>query len=121
MSEPLVPAAAQLAAKRAFVRTTAQGYATSITGSLVISVVSLIQNPGEWLIVVIAILTALLTPLAAGAAAYWSWLSKGIPDEYAVAAVDVPGVLEDPAILQRAWAANVARNQAVIDAEAAAE
>lgn len=90
MPESVIPPTAQLAAKRAFVRTTAQGYATSITGSLVISIVSLITNPGDYLVVVVAVLTAIVTPVAAGAAAYWSWLAKGIPDEYAAAALRGP-------------------------------
>jgi hypothetical protein len=90
MTEPIVPPAAQVAAKRAFIRTTAQGYATSITGSLVLSIVSLLTNPGDWLLVVVAVITAVVTPLAAGAAAYWSWIAKGIPDDYAMVALQLP-------------------------------
>lgn len=90
MPEELIPASVQVAAKRAFIRTTAQGYATSITASLILSIVSLLQNPGDWLIVVVAVLTAVLTPLAAGGAAYWSWIAKGIPEDYAAADTQYP-------------------------------
>lgn len=86
MTDEIVPAAAKLAAKRAFVRTTAQGYATSISASLILSAVALIQDSTNWLAVVVAVVTAIVTPLAAGAAAYWSWLSKGIPGDYVQAA-----------------------------------
>lgn len=88
MSEAVIPPAAKLAAKRAFWRTTAQGYATSITGSLIVSAVSLITNQEDWLMVVVAIITAIVTPPAAGLAAYNQWLAKGIPDEYEEAAIE---------------------------------
>jgi len=87
MTEKVVPEAAKLAAKRAFIRTTAQGYATSISASLILSAVALIQDPTNWLAVVVAVVAAVITPLGAGLAAYWNWLSKGIPAEYEDAAI----------------------------------
>lgn len=86
----LIPDTVKLAAQRAFIRTTAQAYSTSISASLVIAVVDLLVTPGNWLVTVVAVLTALVTPLAAGAAAYFSWIHKGlegIPSEYENAAV----------------------------------
>jgi hypothetical protein len=53
---------------------------------LVIAVVSLITDSTNWLLVVVAIVTAAVTPLAAGAAAYFQWVAKGIPEDYAVSA-----------------------------------
>ena len=91
MTEPVIPPAAKLAAKRAFVRTTAQAYGASITGSLVIAAIGLIRDNSDWLNVVVLVLVALLTPPVAGLAAYFQWLRKGIPDEYEEAAVEQRG------------------------------
>lgn len=88
MSNHVIPPETKLAAKRAFWRTTSQGYATSISASLIISIVSLITSSEDWLIVLVAVITAIVTPPAAGLAAYFQWLGKGIPEEYVPAAIE---------------------------------
>lgn len=107
MADAVIPEAAKVAAKRAFWRTTAQGYATSITASLVLSVVALLQDGTNWLAVVVAVVTAIVTPLAAGLAAYFNWLSKGIPGEYEDAAIEA----DTQGVLSKAYAAQVQKNQ----------
>lgn len=83
MSDQIIPAATKIAAKRAFIRTTAQAYAatltTGISASVVIGVVT-----GEVDIVAIGITlgVALVSPLLAGAASALTMLYRGIPEDY---------------------------------------
>ena len=82
-----IPAAVRLAAKRGFIRTTAQAYAATLTTGLPSAtlIVSLIQDPTGWLLAGITVALALIAPLAAGVASYLSILSNGIPQDYATA------------------------------------
>lgn len=82
MSDAVVPAGVKLAAKRGFVRTTAQAYAATLTGGLITSVIALITDPSNLVPVAVAVLTAVVTPPAAGLASYLSIISNGVPKEY---------------------------------------
>lgn len=85
MSEELIPAGVRIAARRAFIRTTAQAYAASLTVGLLTSVVSLLVDYGQWLTVIVAVLLAIVSPLLAGLVAYFQWIAKGIPEDYTTA------------------------------------
>ena len=82
----VIPANVALAAKRGFVRTTSQAYATSLSAGLpgAAAIISFVQDtsPGKWLAVWITLGLALVSPLAAGLASYLSITSKGIPEAY---------------------------------------
>lgn len=84
--EPLVPAPVVIAAKRGFLRTTAQAFAASIpTGGIAVgTLVASIQDPDP-VVIVATVAPALLTPVLAGAASALSILSRGIPEDYAAA------------------------------------
>lgn len=86
----VIPENVRLAAKRAFVRTTYQAYAATLSAGLpsATAIVALIQNPTGWLLAGITVALAVVSPLAAGAAAYLQWTAKGLPDDYLPAAVD---------------------------------
>lgn len=83
----IVPAAARLAAKRGFVRTTAQAYAAAIpTGGISAAALSqVIDNPNPWLIGT-AVAAWVISPPLAGLASFLTFISQGIPDEYVAAA-----------------------------------
>ncbi len=82
-TEPLVPATTTKAAKRAFIRTTAQAYAATIPAGGVSAAVlaSVVQNPNPVALITTAA-AAILSPPLAGLAAALSMLAKGIPDDY---------------------------------------
>jgi len=88
----IVPTKAKTAAKRAFIRTTAQAYAATIPAGGISAAVlaSAIKDPQPVQLVATGI-AWLLAPLCAGATAYLSMLSKGIPADYQD---DVDSVLE---------------------------
>lgn len=79
----VIPAKTKVAAKRGFIRTTAQAYAgtltTGISASVVLGVVT-----GEVQVVptLVTLGIALVSPLLAGAASYLSITADGIPDDY---------------------------------------
>lgn len=79
----IIPPDVHLAAKRGFVRTTAQSFAASIpTGGVAVgTVLGVIQNPDPWVIGATAIATV-ISPLLAGLASYLSIIGKGIPEAY---------------------------------------
>lgn len=85
MSEELIPPGVRLAARRAFIRTTAQAYAASLTVGLLTSAVSLLADYDQWLTVTVAVVLALVSPLLAGLVAYFQWIAKGIPEDYTTA------------------------------------
>lgn len=81
----LIPADASLAAKRGFIRTTAQAYGTSLAGGLTIAAVTdafAQVADGNAAPLIIAAVVTLVSPLIAGAASYFSILSRGIPADY---------------------------------------
>lgn len=85
MSESIVPAAVKLAARRAFVRTTYQAYAATLSAALLASVISLIVDQSNWVTVIVSVVTAIASPPLAGLASYLNMTSKGIPGDYAEA------------------------------------
>lgn len=81
--EPVVPPHVKVAAKRGFIRTTAQAYATSLTG-LGITAALLYDVVSEFdpLRIGVSVAAFALSPLAAGLASYLDILRKGIPEDY---------------------------------------
>lgn len=79
----LVPDQTQLAAKRGFIRTTAQSYGATLTTGISASVVTGVVT-GEVQVVptIITLAVALVAPVIAGAASYFSILGDGIPEDY---------------------------------------
>lgn len=83
MTDPIIPAAVQLAAKRGFVRTTAQAYAATLTTGISASVVlGIATGTIEVIPTIVTLGISLVSPLIAGAASYLTITGKGIPDEY---------------------------------------
>ena len=79
----LIPADVKVAAKRGFLRTTAQAYATSMAGGIsATAIISLLSNSEPWLPIIVTWVVALVTPLLSGLASYFSILSRGIPADY---------------------------------------
>lgn len=83
MTEKIVPSDVQLAAKRGFIRTTAQAASTALAGGVtsagVLQVVSG-EIPVSAALVIAGV--TVVSPFIAGLASYFSILSKGIPAEY---------------------------------------
>lgn len=83
MNTHLIPADTKLAAKRGFIRTTAQGYAATLSGGIAAtSIISLIQGELDPVVIGVTAGVALVSPLVAGAASYFDITSKGIPEDY---------------------------------------
>lgn len=83
MPDKLIPANAQLAARRGFIRTTAQAYGATLTTGISASVVlGVVTGEVELVPTLITIGVALVAPVIAGAASYFSILSRGIPEDY---------------------------------------
>lgn len=87
MSTTVVPTETKTAAKRGFVRTTAQAYATALAGGVSATVVIQLAT-GELQLLPVAITAAVtaLSPLLAGLASALSILANGVPEDYAAAA-----------------------------------
>lgn len=87
MPEPTIPPATVLAARRAFLRTTAQAYAATIPagGISAAAILATIQNPDP-VALGVTIAAAILSPPLAGLASALQWVAKGIPEDYAPAA-----------------------------------
>lgn len=81
--EKVVPEATVLAAKRGFIRTTAQAYAATIPagGVSAATIASVIENPNPVLIAA-TVIAALVSPLLAGLASYLDITARGIPADY---------------------------------------
>ncbi|MDA8440499.1 MAG: hypothetical protein M0Z51_16795 [Propionibacterium sp.] len=79
----VVPASVQVAAKRAFVRTTAQAYASTVPagGVSAAALIALAHNPDPVVLVCTA-LAAVISPALAGFASWLSILSRGLPADY---------------------------------------
>lgn len=84
MTDKIIPANVSLAAKRGFIRTASQSIATALGGGITAAAVLQVVN-GEIPVVAAVVISAVAaaTPLINGAAAYFSILGKGIPEEYA--------------------------------------
>lgn len=98
MSERIIPSKVQVAARRAFARTSMQVAAATLpTGGVsAIAVASMVEDPNP-VAVVSAVAAWVSAPLIGGAVAYLQVMSSGIPDEYAdaVRAIDA----DDPELL----------------------
>ena len=89
MSNQIIPAGVKLAAKRAFVRTTYQAYAATLSGGIAVTVIlAVVRGQVDLLETAITAAAAVLSPPVAGMAAYLDVASKGIPDDYLPAALD---------------------------------
>ena len=84
--DSLVPAAIVTAAKRGFIRTTAQAYAATLTTGVpsATAIVALVQDSTGWLLAGVTLGLAVLSPPIAGLASYLSIISKGVPEDYLV-------------------------------------
>lgn len=91
-TDPLIPADARRAARRAFLRTLAQGYYSALAGLTISagSVLAIVRDPDWALYATIAAVWA-LTPVVGALAAYLSVINQGIPTDYAPVIVDVHG------------------------------
>jgi hypothetical protein len=84
MTEKLIPANAHLAAKRGFIRTTAQAYGTALAGGITsVGVLAVVTGEVPLVATLVTVGVTLVSPLIAGAASYFSILGRGIPAEYA--------------------------------------
>ncbi len=95
MTDPIIPEAEKLAAKRAFIRTTYQAYAATLSTGLpsAVAIVTLIQDPTRWLLAAVTVALALVSPVLAGAAAYAA-NRGGLPQEYTDATLVRQAVVE---------------------------
>lgn len=79
----VVPPNVIVAAKRGFVRTTAQAYATALAGGVSsAALLSWVQEGANVPALVITGVVAVVSPLLAGLGSYLSILAKGIPEDY---------------------------------------
>lgn len=77
-TEPLVPTATQVAARRGFIRTAAQSLSSAIPTSAIAVTLS-----GDWALGLgLGLASGAVTAVLAGTASYLSILSKGIPEDY---------------------------------------
>lgn len=83
-TDKLIPANTKLAAKRGFIRTTAQGYAATLSGGVTVTaILAITTGEVDLLTAGVTLGVALVSPLIAGAASYFNITSKGIPEDYA--------------------------------------
>jgi len=82
MNDHTIPPETRLAARRAFIRTTAQSYAAALPvgGLSVGTVAAYVDMPPSLLVV--SILSWLAAPPIAGLTAYLSMVADGIPEDY---------------------------------------
>lgn len=79
----IVPEKVRLAAKRAFVRTTAQAYSTALAGGIsAATLLGLYEGEVPLVPTLITVGVVVVSPVLAGAASYFSMISKGVPEEY---------------------------------------
>ena len=82
-SDSIVPSDTKRAAKRAFIRTLAQGYESALAGLVVsaASITALLKDPDQ----VVYLITAavwLVSPFVGATRAYLSIIRDGIPEDY---------------------------------------
>lgn len=83
MTDPIIPEATKLAAKRGFIRTTAQALSATLTTGISATVVlSVVTGQVDVIPTVVTLGVALVSPVIAGAASYLSIMSNGIPQDY---------------------------------------
>lgn len=82
----LIPATVGRAAMRGFIRTTSQAYAASIpTAASVAFLGDAFETPTKAVLTAVA---AVISPILAGAASFFSILSNGVPADYVAAVND---------------------------------
>lgn len=85
-AEEVIPAATKFAAKRGFIRTTAQAYAATLSGGIATNVVlGLITGQLDLLVIGVTFGVAVVSPPLAGLASYASIIANGIPGDYKIA------------------------------------
>ncbi len=98
MAEKLIPTNVQFAAKRGFIRTSAQSLAATLTTGISATVVlGVVNGEVEVIPTIITLGVALLSPFIAGAASYFSIISNGLPEAYIPAALDKAADAENEA------------------------
>jgi hypothetical protein len=80
MAKHLIPADAQIAAQRGFIRTASQSLATSFGG---FGGITFVFTQDALLSAAVGVGGAVLAAVVNGAQSYFSILSKGIPEDYA--------------------------------------
>jgi len=97
MTDPIVPAATKLAAKRGFVRTLSQGYYSALAGltlsAVGIGLIAVVHGEVDLLPTVVTVAAWLLSPVVGAAASYFDIMSKGIPGDYQTATLAKHSVL----------------------------
>jgi hypothetical protein len=90
MSDKLIPADTQRAAKRGFIRTASQSIATSLGGGVTVAALAQVANNGnpDWWTIGAGAAVFVLGPVINGAQSYFSILGAGIPEDYAPASPD---------------------------------
>lgn len=89
MSDPTVPASVVKAAKRGFIRTTAQAYAATLSGGVTVTaVLAIVTGEVDLLTAGVTLGVAAVSPLLAGLASYLSIIGAGVPADYTAAARD---------------------------------
>ena len=95
-TDPIVPAAVKLAAKRAFVRTTYQAYAATLAAGISYAIIiGLVTGQVDPLATGIHFGVALASPPLAGLVAWLNVTSNGIPKDYTDVAL-VKQAVNDP-------------------------
>ena len=83
MPNRIIPEHVRLAAKRAFVRTTYQGYAGTLsTGVSATAVLAFVNGEVDTTTAIVTAAVTVLAPPIAGLAAYFNISGQGIPDAY---------------------------------------
>ncbi|MCU1441148.1 MAG: hypothetical protein JWP85_2145 [Rhodoglobus sp.] len=87
MSDPTIPPSVLKAAKRGFIRTTAQSYSTALAGGISAAVIITTIQGGQpdWVALAVTAGVAVVSPLLAGSASFLSILAKGVPADYLAA------------------------------------
>ena len=89
MSDPTIPLTVVKAAKRGFIRTTAQAYAATLSGGIsTTAILAVITGEINLLTAGVTLGVALVTPPIAGLASYLSIIGAGVPADYTAAAAD---------------------------------
>ena len=81
--EVIIPPDVHVAAKRGFIRTTIQAYATSLSaGGLSVAMLLNIMQEPDWPVIIATIIVSILSPVLAGLVSYANILIAGIPEAY---------------------------------------
>lgn len=86
MSDPTIPLTVIKAAKRGFIRTTAQAYAATLSGGIATTtVLALVTGELDILTAGVTLGVAVASPPVAGLVSYLSIIAKGVPTDYLAA------------------------------------